>query len=65
MAASYGQLPTDFDQWQIADKEGWTIAHEAAYFDHLPLDFDQWDLMDDHFGLTVSEVVQKRIDGLE
>ena len=65
VAASYGHLPAGFDRWQIAGKKGWTVAHEAAYFDHLPLDFGQWDLMDDYFGLTVADVVQKRIDGLK
>jgi hypothetical protein len=46
--ASEGTLPVDFSRWEIADSEGWTIAHVAATCGHLPADFDQWGLADKH-----------------
>ena len=28
-AARYGHLPETFDQWELADNEGWTVAYIA------------------------------------
>ena len=41
-----GTLPPDFDQWDLADEQGWSVAHEAAAAQHLPPDFDRWELAD-------------------
>jgi len=54
-AASWGQLPPDFDRWDLADNDGRTVAHEAAQHGHLPPDFDRWDLADND-GYTVAHV---------
>ena len=52
-AAREGALPPDFDGWDLADKDGWTVAHKAAIFGHLPPGFDGWDLADKN-GWTVA-----------
>jgi hypothetical protein len=46
-------LPTGFDRWELADKDGWTVAHIAAWRGHLPDNFDQWDMADKD-GATVA-----------
>ena len=48
-----GTLPTDFDRWDLADEQGWSVAHEAAHCNNLPRGFDQWDLAD-YRGWTVA-----------
>ncbi len=30
VAARRGDLPADFDRWDLADDDGWTVAQEAA-----------------------------------
>ena len=55
--ARAGTLPADFDQWELADADGWTVAHAAARFGRLPADFDQWELADAS-GWTVAQVAQ-------
>jgi len=35
VAARYGCLPADFDQWDLADEDGQTVAHVAAAWGHL------------------------------
>jgi len=52
-AAQLGHLPADFDQWDLANRSGRTVAHSAAFCGHLPADFDQWDLADNN-GVTVA-----------
>jgi hypothetical protein len=49
-----GNLPADFDQWDMAGMGGWTLAHCAANRrrNRLPVTFDQWGLTDDS-GLSV------------
>jgi hypothetical protein len=32
----------------MADKNGWTVAHEAAKYKHIPANFDQWGLLDEN-----------------
>jgi hypothetical protein len=73
VAARYGSLPvfgpSNFSQWTIANKHGWTVAleptgHEAAKFGHLPVSgqcFDQWGLVDNE-GMTVA-MVAKNVGG--
>jgi hypothetical protein len=39
----------------LADKDGWTVAHEAAMFGYLPSDFDYWEWTDIN-EKTVSEI---------
>jgi hypothetical protein len=51
--AKDGTLPADFNQWGLADKYGWTIAHVAAAHGHLPEDFKQWGLTNKN-GRTVA-----------
>lgn len=53
--AKYGHLPADFDKWDLADRDGWTVAHVAAACGHLPADFDKWDITDGR-GWTVAHV---------
>ena len=58
--ARSGYLPADFDQWDLADEDGMTVAHTAAKSGHLPPDFDRWDLADKR-GQTVREVAERRL----
>ena len=53
--ASTGTLPWNFDQWDLADENGWSVAHEAAAFSNLPKDFNQWDLISKK-GWTVAQI---------
>jgi hypothetical protein len=46
VAAMHGHLPADFDQWDIASKDGYTVAHVAAQGGYLPEGFDQWGMAD-------------------
>jgi hypothetical protein len=48
-------LPPGFDQWDLADKDGWTLAHWAVMPGRLPPGFNQWRLADKK-GLTVAEL---------
>jgi hypothetical protein len=46
--ARFGTLSSNFKQWDLADKSGWTVAleptgHVAAAWGHFPADFDQGD----------------------
>jgi hypothetical protein len=50
-----GTLPVDFDEWSIANREGFTVAHVAAQYGHLPADFSQWELADKD-GWTVAHM---------
>lgn len=57
LAATYGQLPADFDQWELLDSNGNTVAHNLAksWDGQFPDDFEKWDLLDGQ-GKTVGEV---------
>jgi hypothetical protein len=48
-----GRLPESFTQWDLADNQGLTVAHEAALLGLLPKDFDRWELAT-HSGVTVA-----------
>jgi hypothetical protein len=48
-----GNLPAKFDQWGLANSDGWTVAHAAAMNGPLPLNFDLWGL-DNETGWTVA-----------
>jgi hypothetical protein len=48
-------FPPDFDQWELAEANGRTIAHRAARYGLLPVSFNQWDLADKD-GWTVAHV---------
>ena len=52
-AARVGALPERFDHWDLADKNGWTVAHVAAQFGRLPAGFDRWGLANER-GWTVA-----------
>jgi hypothetical protein len=58
--AETGAFPADFDQWGLADKNGWTLAHDAAAYGQLPVlgpvGFSMWD-MSNNAGWTVAHVV--------
>lgn len=54
-AAAKGKLPAGFRRWEIADRTGWSVAHEAAFHGPMPDDFNQWNLADAD-GLTVAHV---------
>lgn len=47
-------LPPDFRRWSMSDRNGRTVAHEAARLGVLPVGFDHWDLTD-KFGRTVAD----------
>jgi hypothetical protein len=51
--AQTGALPADFDQLELANKNGWTVAHTAALHGHLPVEFNMWD-MSNNGGWTVA-----------
>jgi hypothetical protein len=48
-----GTLPSDFNQWELADLSGWTVAHTAAKHGTFPASFSQWGLADKN-GWTVA-----------
>jgi hypothetical protein len=50
--ARKGILPIDFNQWDLANWNGWTVAHVVVEHGHLPADFSQWGLIDNN-GLSV------------
>jgi hypothetical protein len=54
--ARHCHLPDGFDQWDLADGDGWTVAHEAAKWGHSPPP-PGWDEkvlgLKDRHGLTV------------
>jgi hypothetical protein len=52
--ARAGVLPHDFNKWDMANEDGWTVAHWAALCG-FPVNFDQWDLADKN-GRTVAHV---------
>jgi ribosomal protein S18 acetylase RimI-like enzyme len=58
VAAWNNHLPAGFSNWDLADNEGWTVAHEAAFYGHLPEGFDQWGLKDND-GKTVEDVLRE------
>lgn len=45
----------DFCHWDLAGKNGWTVAHHAAQCRKLPAGFKHWGLADNK-GRTVAEV---------
>lgn len=51
--AEDGDLPAGFDQWDLADDFGQTVAHVAAESGTLPKDFNKWDLANNE-GWTVA-----------
>jgi hypothetical protein len=53
--AREGELPDGFYQWDLANNNGFTVAHEAAFSGYLPCDFDQWD-MTNNSGWTVAHM---------
>jgi hypothetical protein len=52
--AENGTLPAYFNQWDLANKDGWSVAHSAAYCGNLPSHFTQWELMSWNNGNSVS-----------
>ena len=53
------RLPEGFSQWELADNNGWTIAHEAARVGKLPVkSFQNWTLADNK-GWTVAHEIIK------
>ena len=44
--ACEGRLAQDFDQWDLKNPDGWSVAHEAARTEHLPPDFTRWEIRD-------------------
>jgi hypothetical protein len=49
-----GTLPADFDHWDLANGDGQTLAHLAAYYSRLPVDFSQWHLANSRRGWAVA-----------
>ncbi len=48
-----GDLPENFDQWDLTDQNGWPVAHIAYAAGHLPADFDRWDLINPYYNLVI------------
>lgn len=48
-------LPEGFNRWDIADEDGWSLAHEYVCYRELPAGFSQWELSDLN-GRTVAHV---------
>ena len=44
--AREGRLAEDFDQWDLKNPDGWSVAHEAARTGHLPPGFTRWEIRD-------------------
>lgn len=44
--AREGRLDQDFDQWDLKNPDGWSVAHEAARTGHLPPGFTRWEIRD-------------------
>jgi hypothetical protein len=64
MAESPHPMPEGFDQWDLSDGDGWTVAHEAALQAKLPPDVSPETLaLSDDDGITVADVVQMRRTG--
>jgi hypothetical protein len=38
-------LPLDFNQWELTDNNGRTVAQTAYKHKNLPPNFDRWDLI--------------------
>lgn len=50
-----------FGYWDLADENGWTLAHQAAKYGHLPVsDFHEWNLTDKN-GVSVRDVAKEVI----
>jgi hypothetical protein len=62
VAARYGHLPEDFNQWAITrpGRDGLTVAHVAASKGHLPEGFNQWSLACELSGHTVAHAAARR-----
>ncbi|RMF99913.1 MAG: hypothetical protein D6735_14535, partial [Acidobacteria bacterium] len=41
----YGHLPPKYDRWELADKDGQTVAQVAYESEHLPDDFPFYGLL--------------------
>ena len=53
----HNTLPEDFDQWDICDENGWSVAHiYTATYGQLPEGFNQWDLTTSVDDITVAHV---------
>jgi len=48
-------LPEKFDRWELADVEGWAVAHEGALCGNLAEKFGQWELPN-NYGWTVADI---------
>jgi hypothetical protein len=67
-----GPMPCrNYGFWDLADENGWTLAHQAAKYRCLPENFGQWILADEN-GWTVAheaayqgEVFSKNFKGLD
>lgn len=44
--AREGRLAQDFEQWDLKNPDGWSVAHEAARTGHLPPGFTRWEIRD-------------------
>lgn len=56
----HGYLPKGFDQWDLANNEGWALAHEVAkYPDSLPDSFKGWDWADKQGTTVAHEMMTK------
>ncbi|MDR1036700.1 MAG: DNA cytosine methyltransferase [Deltaproteobacteria bacterium] len=57
MATQNGNLPDEFDLWEIDDRDRWSVAHEAAFRGHLPPSYSRWLNRDIH-GVSVAHAAE-------
>jgi hypothetical protein len=56
---AHPKAQAEFPYWLLADHQGWTVAHEAAWHNRLPKDFPHWQSIT-HDGVSVAEVYLDR-----
>jgi len=53
--AREGRLAQGFDQWDLKNPDGWSVAHGAARTGHLPPGFTHWEIRDTDGGTVAHE----------
>ena len=56
--ARRGELPSDFRDWGLRNKQGVSVAYIAMVFNKLPANFSGGDVL--HYGRKISDLVKER-----
>ena len=59
LAAVLDRLPPFFNQWELSDETGWTVAHVYATYRDMPIGFLGWE-MKNKKGVSVRDVQEYR-----